>query len=298
VKAATAFDTVRTKTLTISGLTGDNKVYNATTAATVSGTASLVGVNFSDVVTVGGSPSSSFATATVGTGKAITTTGYTLGGAQAPYYTLTQPTGLTADITAKALTISGLSGVGRVYDATTTATLSGTPSLVGVETADLSNVTLGGSASASFATATAGSSKAITVTGYTISGAASGNYSVTQPTGLTANVTQATQTITFASLANKTVGDPTFTLTATASSGLPVSYSSSVPSVASVSGSTVTVGVAGTTVITASQAGNTNYQAATSVNRNQVVDTAVLLTQTISFGALSAVTYGDAPFSL
>ncbi len=297
VKVATAFDTVRTKTLTISGLTGDNKVYNATTAATLSGTASLVGINFSDVVTIGGSPSSSFATATVGTGKAITTTGYTLGGAQASYYTLTQPS-LTADITAKALTISGLSGVSRAYDATTTATLSGTPSLVGVETADVSNVILGGSASASFATATAGSSKSITVTGYSISGSASGNYSVTQPTGLTANVTQATQTITFGTLANKVVGDPNFSLTATASSGLTVSYSSSVPSVASVSGSTVSVGVAGTTVITASQAGDVNYQAATSVDRNQVVDTAVLLTQTITFGSLSAVTYGDAPFSL
>ena len=297
VKATTAFDTVRTKVLTISGLTGNNKVYDATTTATLSGTPTLAGINFSDTVTVGGSPSSSFATASIGTGKAITITGYTLGGAQAAYYTLTQPS-LTANITAKALTISGLSGVSRVYDATTTATLSGTPTLVGVITSDTSNVILGGSASASFATATAGTGKAITVTGYSISGSASGNYSLTQPAGLTADITQATQTITFGSLANKIVGDPNFSLTATASSGLPVSYSSSVPSVASVSGSTVTVGVAGTTVITASQAGDVNYQAATSVNQNQVVDTAVLLAQTITFGTLSAVTYGDAPFAL
>ena len=49
----------------------------------------------------------SFATKTVGNGKPVTVTGVTLSGADAGNYTVRQPSGLTADITAKNLTISG-----------------------------------------------------------------------------------------------------------------------------------------------------------------------------------------------
>jgi hypothetical protein len=70
------------------------------------------------------------------------------------------------------------------------------------------------------------------------------------------------QTITFGALATKTNGDAPFTLTATASSGLPVSYTSSNPAVATVSGNTVTIEGVGSTTITACQAGNETYVAA------------------------------------
>jgi alpha-tubulin suppressor-like RCC1 family protein len=73
------------------------------------------------------------------------------------------------------------------------------------------------------------------------------------------------QTITFAALAAKTLGDVGFSLGATASSGLAVTYVSSNTAVATVSGSTVTVVGAGSTDITASQAGNGIYEAATDV---------------------------------
>ena len=59
------------------------------------------------------------------------------------------------------------------------------------------------------------------------------------------------------------MGDAAFELTATASSGLPVSYTSSDPLVASISGSTVTILRAGTVTITATQAGNDNWNPAT-----------------------------------
>jgi len=75
------------------------------------------------------------------------------------------------------------------------------------------------------------------------------------------------QTITFGALAEKACGDPTFDLTAGASSGLPVSYVSSDPSVASIAGATVTVLRVGTTTITASQAGNSQYAPAASVQQ-------------------------------
>src|SRR5207249_5125892 len=43
--------------------------------------------------------------------------------------------------------------------------------------------------SASFATKTVGNGKAVTVLGVTLSGGDAGNYTVSQPTGLTANIT-------------------------------------------------------------------------------------------------------------
>jgi hypothetical protein len=103
------------------------------------------------------------------------------------------------------------------------------------------------------------------------------------------------QTITFPALSNKTFGDAPFTLSATASSGLAVSYASSNTSVATVSGSMVTIVGAGTTTITASQAGNTSFAAATSVPQTLTVNQA---SQTITFAALAAKTFGDAPFPL
>ena len=106
------------------------------------------------------------------------------------------------------------------------------------------------------------------------------------------DVMNASQTITFGALAAVTSGGASFELTATASSGLPVSYSSSDVSVASVSGSTVTIVGTGTTDITASQAGDLDYAAATDVTQSLVVKQ----TQTITFNALAAVTFGGADF--
>ena len=79
------------------------------------------------------------------------------------------------------------------------------------------------------------------------------------------------QTIKFAPLASQTYGDASFTLGATDTSGLPVSYTSSNPSVATVSNSTVRIVGAGATVLTASQPGNNNYLAAASVSRTLAV---------------------------
>ncbi len=70
------------------------------------------------------------------------------------------------------------------------------------------------------------------------------------------------QTITFNSLPSKKVGDAPFTLAATASSGLPVTYTSSNSLVAAISGSTVTIIKAGTVTITATQAGNDTWNQA------------------------------------
>jgi len=81
------------------------------------------------------------------------------------------------------------------------------------------------------------------------------------------------QTISFDILIDKTYGDADYILTATASSGLPVTFSSSNTTVVSVTGSTATVNNSGETIITASQAGDAIYAAA-SCERLQLVNKA------------------------
>ncbi|MEP5612258.1 MAG: MBG domain-containing protein, partial [Cyclobacteriaceae bacterium] len=76
------------------------------------------------------------------------------------------------------------------------------------------------------------------------------------------NTIRQNQTITFPDPADKTFGDTNFSLSASASSGLPITYSSSDPSVATVSGNTVTIVGAGSTTFTASQAGNSSFNSA------------------------------------
>ena len=85
-----------------------------------------------------------FASPGVGTGIAVTVSGLTLTGSAATNYTLTQPAGLTANITAAPVTvISGLTANNKVYDGTTAATLSAsTVVLSGVLAGDAGNVTL------------------------------------------------------------------------------------------------------------------------------------------------------------
>ncbi|MGA2736652.1 MAG: SBBP repeat-containing protein [Bryobacteraceae bacterium] len=112
--------------------------------------------------------------------------------------------------------------------------------------------------------------------------------SVTQ-NGLTA------QTITFGPLSNQPYGAAPFTVSATASSGLAVSFASTTPGVCSVSVATVTVAALGTCTIQATQAGNTTYAPATPVSQSFQVTQA---SQTITFGALSNEAYGAPPFTV
>jgi MBG domain/Bacterial Ig-like domain (group 3) len=72
-------------------------------------------------------------------------------------------------------------------------------------------------------------------------------------------ILQAPQTIAFDPLPGAVYGDSPFTLTAAASSGLPVSFASSDSTVASVGGSKVSILATGSVSVTASQLGNVNY---------------------------------------
>lgn len=135
-------------------------------------------------------------------------------------------------------------------------------------------------------------------TDITASQAGDVNYNPAPDVTKTMVVDPADQTISFGALADKQVGDADFNLSATASSGLTVAYSSSNAAVATVTGNTVHIVGPGSVTITASQAGDANYNAATSVDQSFNVTSGQLQDQTITFGALSPVTYGDADFNL
>jgi hypothetical protein len=203
--SSAALLTVSPKNLTIAGAAAQSRVYDGTTAATVSfAGASLVGVESGDVVTINSaSYSASFNNKIVGNTKPVTASGVTLSGAAAGNYTVSQPSGLTANITAKNLTISGAVAQSKTYDGTATAAVDFTAaSLNGAVSGDAVTINSAGY-SASFASKNTGS-WAVTVTGVTLAGADALNYTVSQPSGLSAQVLAKNLTITGAVAQDKT----------------------------------------------------------------------------------------------
>jgi hypothetical protein len=162
-------------------------------------------------------------------------------------------------VNTKSLIVSSPSVTSKVYDGTTTATITGT--LNGIVGSDV--VTFNGTGT--FASANAGSSISVTSTS-TISGTHASRYTLTQPTSLTGTITKAAQTITFNGLPYKSTFDVDFLPIATTTSGLPLTFSSSDLGVASIVAGKIKINGIGTSTITASQAGDGNYFAATSVS--------------------------------
>ncbi len=118
------------------------------------------------------------------------------------------------------------------------------------------------------------------------------NYDPAPAVSQSFSVVKGSQSISFGALADTTYGAPDFTVSAAASSGLPVSFATS--GSCTISGATVHLTGAGSCTMTASQAGNANYEPA-SVSRTFVIAKAL---QTISFGPLKSKTYGAPDFSV
>ncbi|OQX04579.1 MAG: hypothetical protein BWK73_35835 [Thiothrix lacustris] len=128
-------------------------------------------------------------------------------------------------------------------------------------------------------------------------GALKGNVFTTKPITADCSVVahfmaKTAQTITFASLSTKLLGSADFTLSATSSSGLAVSFSSQTPSVCSVTGKTVHLVAVGTCTIRASQSGDAAYAVATAVDQSFTVSppAAKLLKLTVSRTGLGSIT--------
>jgi hypothetical protein len=91
------------------------------------------------------------------------------------------------------------------------------------------------------------------------------NYAITYVAG-TLTITRANQTITFAALANRTLAQSPFTVSATASSGLIVTFTTMGACTSSgLNGHTITLIGLGTCTVVASQAGNVSYSPAPTV---------------------------------
>ncbi|HLJ28389.1 MAG TPA: carboxypeptidase regulatory-like domain-containing protein [Candidatus Angelobacter sp.] len=154
-------------------------------------------------------------------------------------------------------------------------------------------------------TVTFGASGNCTVTGSTVHITGAGPCTITASQAGDANnspatdvpqsfsISKASQTITFGGLGNKIFGDADFTVSATATSGLTVTFGAS--GNCTVSGLTVHITGAGSCTITASQAGDANNNPATDVPQSFSISKA---SQTITFGALAAKNFGDPDFAI
>lgn len=258
VNVATASSNVTKKPLTITGLSGISKVYDGTTTATLSGTATLNGVVFSDDVTISGTPTSNFVDKNVGTGKSIIITGYILAGTKAANYSVTQPTGLTGNITAKALSISAPSIASKIYDG---SAVSGAVT-VGTLSGFISPETVATTATGTYADANAGTGKLATVTYTLVDGTNGGlatNYSLASGTG-TGDITQASPVFTTSTIALNVGG--TYTLPGAniiSTSPGALSYSITTGGFATLTGSIINGVSVGSETLTVTQAASLNY---------------------------------------
>ena len=111
------------------------------------------------------------------------------------------------------------------------------------------------------------------------------NWTAATPVNQSFQVTQAGQTIAFGALSNQTLGTAPFSVSASASSGLPVSFASLTASVCTVSGVTVTLVSPGVCTIQAMQAGNLKFAAASPVSQSFQVAPQVLGASSLLVGS-------------
>ncbi len=186
------------KELTVINALAQNKVYDGNTNAIITG-AALFGVETGDTVNLQDATSGTFAQSNAGTGISVTTA-ITISGAQAANYSITQPAGLTADISKKELTVNGVTADSKTYDGNNSAHLSGAI-LAGIEGSD--DVNLSADTAGVFPQAEVGENLAVTAQ-LALTGTDIENYILTQPTGLTADITKKELTVIDAVAANKT----------------------------------------------------------------------------------------------
>ena len=163
------------------------KVYDGTTAAKITNSGTLSDNYDGENLTIV-TGTAAYEDKNVGTAKTVTFAGFTLGGSAAGNYALTaQPESVTADITAKAVTIDNLRIKDKLYDGLTTAEIDGTPTLVGLVEGDRLQLVCG---TPTFGSAAIGKNIPVTFTSFALQGdsVTVGNYALTQPAGITGNI--------------------------------------------------------------------------------------------------------------
>ncbi|MEI8303426.1 MAG: YDG domain-containing protein, partial [Burkholderiales bacterium] len=181
---------------------GVNRVYDGTTAASVTTTDNRIQGDSLSVVS-----SASFADRNAGVGKAVSVTGVSLAGTDAGNYTVAATGSTTANIDPRVLAVN-YSGVNRVYDGTTAATVTTTDNRIQGDS--LSVVS-----SASFADRNAGVGKAVSVTGVSLAGTDAGNYTVAATGSTTANIDPRVLAVNYAGVNRVYDGTTAATVTTT-----------------------------------------------------------------------------------
>ncbi len=194
--AGSATGVITAKALTMTGSSAGNKVYDGTvTAAVALGTQSgEVAGEALGTTTVAGT----FADRNVGPAKSVTAV-YTLvdGVNAAANYSLANDT-LSANITAKALTVAGGAVTTKAYDGTTVATITGAGLQSGIaagsgsstdgKSYSVDSVTLAGGSTGTFERNLPGTLITVSTT-MSVAGSGAGNYTLTQPTTLKGEIT-------------------------------------------------------------------------------------------------------------
>jgi len=195
---------VTPKALDVTGAVANDKVCDGTTAADVDYTSAKLNgiVPPDDVYIAATGHAARFADKNVGTGKPVTVTVVALDGADAVNYTATPPTGLTANITARSLTVTA-TGVNKVYDGTTDATVTLSSDKVSGDDLTLAY------ASAVFAAEDVATGIAVDVDGISIGGADAGNYTLSNTTASTTADITAKELTVGGAVANDKVYDGT-----------------------------------------------------------------------------------------
>ena len=197
--------TITPKSLSMSGLTAPtSKVYDATTAAVVGGTATLASTETAgagnsadgkaytgDTVSITGTAAGTYNSKDVATASTVTYSGLSLAGADLSNYSLTLQSPVNATITPKSLSMSDLTvPTSKVYDATTIAVVSGTAALASTEAAGAGNstdgkayngdaVSIAGIATGTYNSKDVATASTVTYSGLSLAGADLSNYSLT-----------------------------------------------------------------------------------------------------------------------
>ena len=180
---------IKPREVTISGVTVADKTYDGNTNARIAAAGEIDGLVDGDKVSIV-TGKALYDDKNVGTGKTVTFYDFALSGEDAANYVLSaQPASTTASISARELTIKNLAVKDKQYDGKNSAEIDGTPALVGMVDGDVLELVNG---VPTFDSVTVGNNIPVSFTAFTLSGdsVTVGNYTLTQPTGITASIVE------------------------------------------------------------------------------------------------------------
>ena len=180
---------IKPREVTISGVTAGGKTYDGNAKAKITAAGVIDGLVDGDKVDIV-TGKALYNDKNVGNGKTVTFYDFALSGDDAANYVLSaQPAGTTASISARELTIKNLAVKDKQYDGKNSAEIDGTPALVGMVDGDVLELVNG---VPTFDSVTVGNNIPVSFTAFTLSGdsVTVGNYTLTQPTGITASIVE------------------------------------------------------------------------------------------------------------